>query len=164
VLLNERALHALAVMRPLTEAAGSCVFRSARYGADFETEKPFRYIFNKSRKKLGLRHRKAYNTRHAYATMLLMAGVNINWVASQLCNSPLMVATVYAKWINGEADITEMAKLNTRAVRDADRLTNDDGIDENTEKNALNCAGRNESINGDENEIGSKKFSFCANY
>lgn len=70
MLLNERALHALEIVRPLTESAGSCVFRSVRYGADFETENPFRYIFNKALRKLGLCHRKAYNTRHAYATRL----------------------------------------------------------------------------------------------
>lgn len=144
-------------MRPLTEAAGSCVFRSARYGADFETEKPFRYIFNKALRKLGLRHRKAYNTRHTYATMLLMAGVNINWVASQLGNSPLMVATVYAKWINGEADITEMAKLNTRAARNIDAGTRDKTCDENAEKNAVIRVERDELISVGENEIGSKK-------
>lgn len=44
--------------------------------------------------------------------MLLMAGVNINWVVSQLGNSP-MAATAYAKWIHGQADKKEMAKPNT---------------------------------------------------
>jgi integrase len=117
-LLNERALHALAIMRPHSEAAGSCIFRSARYDADFETERAVRDMFNKALKALGVRHRKPYNTRHTYATMLLMAGVNINWVASQLGNSPLMVATVYAKWIHGQADQEEMAKLNTRVALD----------------------------------------------
>lgn len=77
------------------------MFRSARCAADFETEKPLRDIFVKTLKTLGVRHRKSYCTRHTYATMLLMAGANINWVASQLGNSPLMVATVYGKWING---------------------------------------------------------------
>lgn len=71
--------------------------------------------------------------------MLLMAGVNINWVASQLGNSPLMVATVYAKRISGETDITEMAKLNTCA---ADAGTRDKTHDENVEKCSDSCGER----------------------
>lgn len=66
-------------------------------------------------KQLGIRHRRAYNTRHTYATMLLMAGVNLHFVANQLGHSPIMTATVYAKWISGEADRAELAKLDTRA-------------------------------------------------
>ena len=48
--------------------------------------------------------------------MLLMSGVNINFVASQLGHSPIMTATVYSKWITGEADKAEMAKLNTAVI------------------------------------------------
>jgi hypothetical protein len=43
--------------------------------------------------------------------MLLMAGTNIYFVANQLGHSPLMTATVYAKWISGDADKAELAKL-----------------------------------------------------
>jgi hypothetical protein len=49
--------------------------------------------------------------------MLLMAGVNLHFVANQLGHSPIMTATVYAKWINGEADHKELAKLDTRAEK-----------------------------------------------
>jgi integrase len=48
--------------------------------------------------------------------MLLMSNVNINFVASQLGHSPIMTATVYAKWITEEADKAEMAKLNTAVI------------------------------------------------
>lgn len=50
---------------------------------------------------------------HTYATMLLMSGVNLHFVANQLGHSPIMTSTVYAKWISGEADRAELAKLDT---------------------------------------------------
>lgn len=66
-----------------------------------------------------------------------------------------MVATVYAKWINGEADITEMAKLNTRAACDTDAGTRDKNFDENAEKNAVTRADKDDLISVGENKIGS---------
>jgi hypothetical protein len=44
--------------------------------------------------------------------MLLLAGINLHFVANQLGRSPIMTATVHAKWISGEAD---RAELDTRA-------------------------------------------------
>lgn len=113
VLLNDRALSALRRAKALTFLAGGCVFVSQRTGDEFKTEKSQRYVFTRALKKLGIRHRPAYNTRHTYATMLLMAGVNINFVANQLGHSPIMTATTYSKWISGAADRAEMAKLDT---------------------------------------------------
>jgi len=130
VRLNERALHALEVVKPYTAEIGGCVFRSHRYGAEFKTEKSQRIIFTRALKALGIRHRKAYNTRHTYATMLLMSGVNINFVASQLGHSPIMTATVYSKWITGEADKAEMAKLNTSVMegKNEEKISEKNGI------------------------------------
>jgi integrase len=117
VRLNDRALHALHVIKPLTYLLDGCVFRSPRYkDAAFKTEKAQRTVFTRLLKKLGLRHRPAYNCRHTYATMLLMAGVNVNFVAHQLGHSPIMTQTVYAKWISGDADQAELAKLNTAVM------------------------------------------------
>jgi integrase len=84
--------------------------------AEYKTEKSQRCVFRRALKKLGIRHRKARTARHTYATMQLMSGVNINFVASQLGHSPIMAATVYPTWISGEADKAEMAKLNTAAI------------------------------------------------
>jgi integrase len=121
VRLNERALHALEAVKQYSSSMNECVFQSHRYNVEFKTEKSQRIIFTKVLKELGIRHRKAYNCRHTYATMLLMSGVNINFVASQLGHSPIMTATVYAKWITGEADKAEMAKLNTEVIAQKNR-------------------------------------------
>ena len=118
VRLNERALHALEVARSITYRPGNAhVFESPRFGVAFKTEKAMRVVITDMLKQLSIRHRPAYNTRHTYATMLLMAGVNLHFVANQLGHSPIMTATVYAKWINGEADHKELAKLDTRVEK-----------------------------------------------
>jgi len=62
-------------------------------------------------KRCGIRHRRAYNTRHTYATIGLMAGVNPAFMARQLGHSLEMFFKVYAKWIDGQNDDREMVKL-----------------------------------------------------
>lgn len=52
-------------------------------------------------KHLGIRWRHAYNTRHTYATVALMAGVPPACIASQLGNSVKMLLDRYARWIPG---------------------------------------------------------------
>jgi integrase len=64
-------------------------------------------------KACGIRHRPAYNARHTYATMLLMDGVNPVFVADQLGHSLQMLIKRYAKWIHGDKNKIEIAKLNT---------------------------------------------------
>lgn len=120
VRLNERALHTLEIARSITYRPGNVhVFESPRFGVAFKTEKSMRVVITDMLKQVGIRHRPAYNTRHTYATMLLMAGVNLHFVANQLGHSPIMTATVYAKWINSEADHRELAKLETRSEQSA---------------------------------------------
>jgi len=117
VILNERALHALKAIKPYTYLAGGPVFASPgktgykQPGEGYKTEKAQRMVFTRTLKKLGIRHRPAYNTRHTYATMLLMAGANLAFVAAQLGHSITMTTTVYGKWLSGKADAAEMAKL-----------------------------------------------------
>ena len=62
-------------------------------------------------KRLGIRHRRTYNTRHTYATIGLMAGVNPAFIARQLGHSLEMFFKVYAKWIDGQHDERELAKI-----------------------------------------------------
>ncbi len=111
VLLNARALHALHVLKTLTILRGDQVLLSPRTGLPYTTEKSFRLIFSKCLKRLGIRHRPAYNTRHTYATMLLMAGANPHFVAAQLGHSVTMTLTVYSRWLRSDADRAELAKL-----------------------------------------------------
>ena len=63
-------------------------------------------------KRLGIRMRRAYQTRHTYATMLLMSGVNPAYVSRQLGHANAqMLFRVYAKWIDRADRGREMAKF-----------------------------------------------------
>lgn len=62
-------------------------------------------------KRLGIRYRSPYETRHTYATMLLMASVAPAYGARQLGHSVEMFLRTYAKWIDGGQNAVEMGKL-----------------------------------------------------
>jgi hypothetical protein len=52
-------------------------------------------------KRLGIRHREPYQTRHTFGTLALMAGSNPACIARQMGNTaPIMLKTC-AKWIDG---------------------------------------------------------------
>ena len=63
-------------------------------------------------RKLGIRHRRAYQTRHTYATNSLAAGINPTYIARQMGHkNAKMLFTVYAKWIDGADRGREKAKM-----------------------------------------------------
>jgi hypothetical protein len=60
----------------------------------------------------GIRNRRAYQTRHTYATTALMAGVNPTYISRQLGHANAkMLFTVYAKWIDSADRGREKAKM-----------------------------------------------------
>ena len=62
---------------------------------------------------LGIRQRRAYNTRHTYATLALMAGVNVAYIAQQLGHASVVTTlTYYARWVRGGDGGAEAKKLN----------------------------------------------------
>lgn len=63
-------------------------------------------------RKLGIRQRRMYDTRHTYATMCLMSGMNPAFIAAQLGHSVQVLLSTYAKWINSPSDWAELEKLN----------------------------------------------------
>nr|WP_252727852.1 hypothetical protein [Acinetobacter sp. Ac_5812] len=63
----------------------------------------------------GIRYRPAYNTRHTYATVCLMNGLNPVYVASQLGHSLVMLMKRFAKWINSDKNKEEIAKISNNA-------------------------------------------------
>lgn len=113
VMLTDQALHALDVMKPLTYLGQSHVFKSPRTGESWKTDKSPRAPFEQTLRKLGIRKRKAYNTRHTYATIMLMRGINPAFAASQLGHSLQMFLQVYAKWIDGDQNKSEFQKLKS---------------------------------------------------
>ncbi len=63
-------------------------------------------------KKAGIKHRKAYESRHTFACWALSAGTNPNFVANQMGHaSALMIYNLYGKWMS-ENNLDQMAILH----------------------------------------------------
>lgn len=63
--------------------------------------------------KLKLRHRDMYQTRHTFATLLLMGGVNPTYISKQLGHANTgMLFKVYGTWIEGADKGAEATKAN----------------------------------------------------
>lgn len=131
--LVPQALDALRTMRPHTllmrterpdeEDTGADVFQNPVTGQPWHDERSQReHYWIPTLKRLGIRWRRAYNTRHTYATVALMAGVPAAYIASQLGNSVKMLLERYARWIPG-AD-----NGNARALLVAAMATNPEEI------------------------------------
>ncbi len=65
-------------------------------------------------KRLGIRPRNPYQTRHTYATMMLMAGMTPAFGAKQMGHSIQMFLRTYARWIDGDQNALEMRKLEAK--------------------------------------------------
>ena len=61
---------------------------------------------------LGIRYRRPYNTRHTYATIGLMNGVDPSYMADQLGHDKEQFFGTYTKWGRGEANKRELEKIN----------------------------------------------------
>ena len=117
VLLNDRAMHALREAKPLTMARSGYVFAPAQLGEDSDwirTDTTPRKYFTLACRALGIRVRRQYDTRHTYATMCLMAGMNPAFIANQLGHSVQMLLSTYAKWLNSTSDWAELQKLESQ--------------------------------------------------
>lgn len=114
VALNDRAIAALKSIRHLTATSPSgCIFIAPQTQEPIASDQAPGRVWRKVLRKLGIRYRKPYNTRHTYATIHLMAGVQLSLIAKQLGNSVIMVTTVYSKWITSELDQAELSKVDS---------------------------------------------------
>lgn len=99
------AVAALQAMKAYTFMKGkedACVFENPVTGSPWHDERSQRdHYWTPTLKRLGIRHRRAYNTRHTYATTALMAGVNPAYIARQLghTNTKMLFET-YSRWID----------------------------------------------------------------
>lgn len=117
VRLDDRALAALTRQKARTLLAGQHVFVDPLSGEAWTNTMAFsRRIWVPLLKRAGIVYRRPYNMRHTRATEMLMAGVNPAFAAKQLGHAVEVFLTVYAKWLPGEADDAEMAKLDSSPV------------------------------------------------
>lgn len=112
VRLNSRALAALQRQRQFTQLTGDRVFHDPRYSTGWTDERAFRRSYwTPVLKALGIRYRRPYQMRHTYATAMLMVGMNPAFCSRQLGHSVEMFHGTYARWLDGERDDQEMARL-----------------------------------------------------
>jgi len=118
--LNSRALAALQRQRQVTQMKGDRVFQDPRYNADWKSEEAFQRVYWKRMlTRLGIRYRRPYNMRHTYATSMLMAGMKPAFCAKQLGHSVEVFLRTYAKWMDGDENDAEMARLETALSPDS---------------------------------------------
>lgn len=107
--LVQPAIEALQVMKPFTMLKGgnqadasADIFQNPVTGRSWHDERSQRdNYWRPALKRLGIRWRRAYNTRHTFATVALMAAVPPGYIAAQLGHSTKMLHDKYARWIPG---------------------------------------------------------------
>jgi integrase len=113
--LTPRAIKALEAMRKHTFTRGpeQPVFLNPNTGLPWMSDRSQReHFFHPCLKRLKIRVRDAYQTRHTYATTALMGGVNPAYIARQLGHANTgMLFKRYAKWIDGADRGREARKL-----------------------------------------------------
>ena len=115
--LHSRAYAALERQFSRTGLAGKHVWLSPFHGNGRKPGEPWLdehrqgEMFRTAVKLLKIRPRPAKNTRHTYATIMLMAGVKPSWAAAQLGHSVEMFLKRYARWLPGADRGEEIAKV-----------------------------------------------------
>ena len=101
--LMHPALDALQEMKRYTFMKNGDIFESPVTDKPWHDERSQRDTFWKpTLRRLGIRQRRAYCTRHTFATVALMGGVNAAYVAKQMGHSSTkMFFETYARWIDG---------------------------------------------------------------
>lgn len=103
---------AIKAMRQYTQINGKHVFALK---GDLDTPilwpKPASKHFQGILKKLGIRARPTYNTRHTFATTMLMDNVKPGAAAKIMGHSLYVFFTTYAKWLDSEETHNEIRKV-----------------------------------------------------
>lgn len=111
--LNARALAALTRQKSRTFLAGKQIWINPVTNNPWNDNGKAQRVryWTPALKATGIRHRRMYETRHTYATMLLMAGNNPAYAAKQMGHSVVVFLNVYARWIDSESQRGEKAKI-----------------------------------------------------
>lgn len=113
--LNAMKAHTYLKRSEGDEDQSQDVFENPVTGKAWHDERSQRdHYWTPTLKRLGIRHRRAYNTRHTYATTALMAGVNPAYIARQMghANSKMLFEK-YSRWIDGADKGVQRAALES---------------------------------------------------
>jgi integrase len=108
VLLLPPALEALKNQKSFTYLEGQRIFYNPRTNTPWETDGQIRKTcWTHILRKAGVRYRNPYQTRHTYASMMLSAGENPLWVATQMGHKDTeMIIKHYGRWIPDKSTIS----------------------------------------------------------
>jgi len=98
--MRQGALDALDAQQVHTKLAGGLIFLNPNYGEQWAGDKPIRERWGRILLIAGVRYRNPYQTRHTFASSLLMLGANPLYVATQLGHvDTTLVFRTYGRWI-----------------------------------------------------------------
>lgn len=124
--LRSFADNALQAQYEHTGAAGGFVFLNPLHGDQWTGDKEVRGRWGRILKIAGVKHRNLYQTRHTFASSMLMLGKNPMYVATQLGHvDTTMITKIYGKWIEGGIDGDKKARLES-LYADFTQKSNDD--------------------------------------
>jgi integrase len=110
--LRQGALDALRDQEKHTKLIGDLVFLNPTYGEQWTGDKAIRERWKRILLLAGVRYRNPYQTRHTYASSLLMLGANPLYVANQLGHvDTALVFRTYGKWIAAGLHDEKRARL-----------------------------------------------------
>lgn len=111
--LQGPALEALRRQKQWTFDPRGHVFLNPQTGEPFvDTADAVQKVWRPTLSALGIRDRDARQTRHTYATLGLHAGMNPGYLSRQMGHkNAQMFFRVYSKWIDGESNQREKAKM-----------------------------------------------------
>lgn len=110
--LSPRALAALERQKAHTLLKKAEIFHNPATRKPWHDERSQReQYWNPALLRLGIRRRRAYATRHTYATRLIMAGIKPAYIARQMGHTLHVLYTTYARWIDEADKGAEAAKL-----------------------------------------------------
>lgn len=111
--LTPLAVAAIKEVKTYTYLKSPYVFENPVTNSPWHDERSQRdHYWSPTMKRLGIRQRRAYATRHTYATVALMGGINPAYIASQLGHSnPKMLFETYSRWIENADKGTQRAAM-----------------------------------------------------
>jgi len=99
IVMSRPVFEALLAQQELSKNKDGLVFCS-RNGLPLERRNIMNRVWHPTLRRLGLKRRKPYQTRHTTATLWLAAGENPEWVARQMGHSTTrMLFTVYSRYV-----------------------------------------------------------------
>lgn len=124
IAMSQLVYNALQDQKSVTYGKSEFVFCNSQ-GNPLEYRNVNRRIWKPTLALLGLKHRRAYQTRHTAATLWLAAGENPEWIARQMGHSSTeMLFRVYSRYV---PDITRQdgSAIDTLLLASKERLIGD---------------------------------------